>query len=472
MAPLNLATPRQSGSGGGIGLRRLLSPFPACIFLLALLQAALAAAQDAITGVDAAPGLRTTSSCPDVRITTRFFPRKPKAGGHVTVIVKLWALSASAVPASLVAHVPNGVDLIGTPPAPKGGAGGIGFYLVYDAVDDENMLVWEGIPLSRGGHAAAKPYMFRFKLKVEDCPPSGTFEFDFLTQLVDGDCLELKTTVTLDVRPKKHSSCTGEWSTATKGQGQDGLLSVAATCSGCSGDTAQDEVYALILSPGVQSKWENVNWGAYHITVSGYNFTLAQKKVLKTALQTTPAVEPGIRFNNCKVWHPSLNHAEPYPSPNANPVPNFVNHPINETNKYYDGLLMDSGVLCSLKQRLVHWAAKQSLSAQAFNSKGPAVNITHGCDPQQGTCECYYKVHTRIFSPFPYHITLALQGATRNATSTYSWYNIVKPDFLNLSTRFNWSLWLNRKPSCQCQKCGMCSVEKSQQGGYWDRIVQ
>jgi hypothetical protein len=103
--------------------------------------------------------LVTVPSAPDIRITTRFSPKVPKAGGHVTVTVKLWA-STSAVPASLVVQVPNGLDLV---KAPRNKRGEASFYSVYDDLDDEHMLVWENISLSRTDR---KPQIFRFKLRT------------------------------------------------------------------------------------------------------------------------------------------------------------------------------------------------------------------------------------------------------------------------------------------------------------------
>lgn len=469
-------------------LCRLLLSFSSLASVLwTLLQAPLVVADDPATPAFTFsptpmfdPGDRPV--CPDIRITTRFSPKVPKAGGHVTVTVKLWA-STSSVPASLVVHVPNGLDLVKAPRTKRGEAS---FYSVYDDLDDEHMLVWENISLSR---IERKLQMFRFDLKIEECLPSNEIKLDFLTSLMDGYCLDLIATPTLTVQPKKgQASCTVSNPSKSKAPAmagnreKDGLNVIEAqttrTCSGCSSDVASTDTYALILSPGPQIKWGDVHWGAYHITVSGYTLRLDEKTKLKTALQGK-SPSPGLKFNNCTPWHLTPNYQIPYPAKDAKPFPNFVNRPINISDVLYDGLLLDSGALCSLKQRLTYWANNVAINPpirikDTFQNKGPAVNVSAaGCSIQKGTCPCTNPVHTLKFKPFPYHVTLAKQVTIPPSQSEYSWKNIVRPDFLGLDgvTRLGWSLWLNKKPSCQCEKCGYCETEKNKNSGFWDRIV-
>ena len=310
-----------------------------------LLQSPLAVADD--------------ETCPDISISTSYFPQVPKAGGHVTVTVRLTASSSVAGPLVLVAHVPDGLDPVGKPRRPKGGGTKeVAFYSQYDEVDDEHMLVWENIDLSsgsRGANKVNKPLIFRFRLKVEDCLPSEVFELDFLTLLMDGSCLELKVTDLLEVQPKKHLSCAAgsgsDSSKALKGQ----VAAAAATCSFCEGSKAVPETYALILSPGPQTRanWKTVDWGAYHITVSGYSLTLEQKKKLKTALQVPTS---GLGFNNCKsAWYPTINYNSSTQSNFSKPSPTYyyTTIKIKETNITHDVLRLDSTALCSLKQRLI-----------------------------------------------------------------------------------------------------------------------
>ena len=424
------------------------------------------------------PGERPV--CPDIRITTRFSPKVPKAGGHVTVTVKLWA-STSSVPASLVVHVPNGLDLV---KAPRTKRGEVSFYSVYDDLDDEHMLVWENISLSRTDR---KPQVFRFRLKIEECLASNEFELDFLTSLMDGYCLDLIAMPTLTVQPKKGQT-SSTLSNANKNKApavagsmeKDSMNAVEAQttriCSACPSNVASTDTYALILSPGPQSKWVDVDWGAYHITVSGYSLTSTEKTKLKTALQGR-SPSPGLKFNNCSPWHLTPDPKIPYPANDAVPSPNFVNRPINISGVWHDGLLLDSGALCNLKQRLTYWAkhvVSPSIRANDTFQKGPAVAAsTTRCSVQAGTCPCKNPVHTLIFQPYPYHVTLAKQVTSPANESVYSWNKIVRPDFLGLdgSTRLDWYLWLNKKPSCQCQKCGYCEAERNKNSGFWDKIV-
>lgn len=443
---------RHPTRGYGHQLYHLLRTFVAsAAFLMLLLQAPLAVADD--------------ETCPDISISTSYFPQVPKAGRHVTVTVRLTVSSSVAGPLVLVAHVPNGLDLVGKPRRPKGGGNKeVAFYSQYDDTDDEHMLVWEKIDLSsgfRGASKVSKPLIFRFRLKVEDCLPSEVFEIDFLTLLMDGSCLELKVTDLLKVQPKKHLSCAAGSGKALKGQ-----VAAAATCGNCG--SAVPETYALILSPGPQTKWGNVDWGAYHITVSGYSLTLEQKKKLKTALQLA-SPRPGIQFNTCKpVYYPTINYNSSTQSNFSNPSPTYWYRPIESASVLHDGLLLDSATLCSLKQRLIVWADANTNPTinSTFKSKGPEPVPGSNCRFKDGNCPCRYPVHTHKKVPFPYHVTLAKYNA---AVPNFSWDEIVRPDF-NGSKKLPWYLYLNKEPPCACQKCGFCDAEKKS-AVYWDKIT-